>query len=626
MAKVKSVNLLALARKEKGMMSALLPAVEGNVFVSVDLCFPADTEILTPAGFIKFSDLKPDLQVWQVDPQSLEGSWVRPSRIIDRLYTGDMVNYDNRYGGFQVTAGHTMLWAGQVNHKRADKALRRHVTKAGDGAEVSADHFIHFTTSKEAAPNDITDAHIWLACALHADSWYDVKRDKYNIEVAKPRKVEKLRQLLDDAGCKYPVRPGHNLPTVKWNYLDFTSPLLQGKEFLLAGLSTLTTPQIAVFVEALQFWDGEYVARHSDRSNRFTWGQMNRAEVEKVQQFLVTHGYGAALTADANGFSKLSIRKTSVTRLKLKDSQLDGRTLKASSITATHVVDFRVGCVTVPSGFILVRQNGRAFVSGNCSGEPSCTTHFSKDPMYRYACFDGIGKAPYYGSYKEHASVLFIDDVYLMVASISPFGKNEIREAFGKTYNGLSFSEQWLKDPEVIKSGLKQIRQLNKVLTLAASYGMGPRKMTKTAFENGHTLSIQDAKKFFTAYWSLFEGLAKLARHLEGEFNRKGYLINPFGYRIVPGKDEGFKCLNFYVQSSVSGIMHVLMMKFCSVAQYARIVTVIHDELVIECPTDRVEEARIAMAQAVQSLNEDLGWSVAIRTGWAVGSNLYESK
>lgn len=43
------------------------------------------------------------------------------------------------------------------------------------------------------------------------------------------------------------------------------------------------------------------------------------------------------------------------------------------------VEDELVGCVTVPSGYILVRQNGVVFVTGNCSLEPTVFSHVSTD-------------------------------------------------------------------------------------------------------------------------------------------------------------------------------------------------------------------------------------------------------
>lgn len=272
----------------------------------------------------------------------------------------------------------------------------------------------------------------------------------------------------------------------------------------------------------------------------------------------------------------------------------------------------------------LIPDDDEVFVSVDLSaGEPTVTTHFSKDPMYRYACFDGVGKIP---SYSPN-NVLMIDDIYLMTMSVSPIGKAQMLEVYHNTYGGLTFQEQWLKDPEHIqKTVLKKERQFHKILALALSYGMGPRKMVKSAYDSGNNLDLVDAKKFFKAYWELFSGIARLGKALEAAFVRDGHLVNAFGYRLVPDKKESYKCLNYFIQSSVSGIMHVLNAKFFALAPYCKFVTVIHDELIFSVQSSRLEESRLAMTRAVESLNQDLAWSVKIRTGWAPGNNLYEAK
>lgn len=270
----------------------------------------------------------------------------------------------------------------------------------------------------------------------------------------------------------------------------------------------------------------------------------------------------------------------------------------------------------------LVPEPGHVFVSVDLSaGEPTVTSHFSKDPNYYAACFGMVGKEPYY----DEKGVLQIDDVYLMFASVSPLGKDVMRRAFEADWAGLTFAQQWVKDAEVIKAKLKKTRALHKVLALAIAYGQGPRGMVNFAYDQGYSLSLKDAKALYLAYWeTLFPGVRRLGDALKNQFKTRGYLTTPFGYRLVPESD--YLALNYFVQGSVSGVMKVLEEKFYAVAPYAKPVTVIHDELIIEIPEHKLEDAKLMMQWAVESLNADLGWSVKIRTGWAVGHNLYEAK
>lgn len=264
---------------------------------------------------------------------------------------------------------------------------------------------------------------------------------------------------------------------------------------------------------------------------------------------------------------------------------------------------------------------GQVFVSVDLSsGEPTCTAHYSKDKNYYDAAFGMVGKDPYYDG-----DVLKISDIYLTVLSVSPMGQAAMRKVFEASYDGRTFSEVWREDPDYItKKILKKERALHKTLTLGLGYSMGPKKLVRSAYDGGHDLPLKVAKAFFKAHWDLFNGVAQLGRALQSEYKARGFLVNDFGYRLVP--DADYKCLNYFIQSTVSGIMNVLSEKFFTAAPYCQFVTVIHDELIFECPADRQDEARKAMDVACDSLNDDLGWDVRVRTGWAVGADFYEAK
>lgn len=275
----------------------------------------------------------------------------------------------------------------------------------------------------------------------------------------------------------------------------------------------------------------------------------------------------------------------------------------------------------------LLPDEGHKVVSVDLvSAEPTVTCHFSRDPMYRYACFDGVGKTPHFKAFKQY-NVLMLDDIYLMTMSISPFGADKMREAFHTKYNGLTFQEQWLKDPEYIqKVVLKKERALHKIMALGLAYSMGPAKLVKQAYTNGYTINKSQATQFFNAYWTLFERVRSLGLWLEQDYKKRGYITNPFGYRLVPHHKESYKCLNYFIQSSISGMMHVICDKFFTVTPYAQMKTVIHDEIVMDIPSDKLDDARALMNKSVEHMNNELKWSVPVRTGWAVGDEWYSAK
>jgi hypothetical protein len=265
-----------------------------------------------------------------------------------------------------------------------------------------------------------------------------------------------------------------------------------------------------------------------------------------------------------------------------------------------------------PEGFVYISCD-------LASGEPTVISHFSQDKNYHAATFGMVGKAPFY-----QGNVLKIDNLYFSVASVSPTGRDRVKELFNTTWNGLTFSEQWLANSDVIKDADKPWYTFHKVLTLGLGYMMGPRKLVTTAYDAGHILPFKTAKEFHKEYWSLFGDVWKLAKLLEAKYNRDKFLINPFGYRLKP--DKPYKALNYFIQSSVSGIMHVLCAKFFAIAPWAEFVTIIHDELIMLVKIVDLERTKTAMKQAEESLNADLKWRTKIRVGWKEGRDMYEAK
>lgn len=265
---------------------------------------------------------------------------------------------------------------------------------------------------------------------------------------------------------------------------------------------------------------------------------------------------------------------------------------------------------------------GSVFVSVDLSaGEPTITTEFSKDSYYHAATFGMVGKEPYF----DASGVLLIDDIYLMGMSVSPMGKERILDAFyADKFNGLSFSEAWMKDPEIVKTALKTERAFHKILILGLGYAMGPQHMVDSAFKAGYQITLKEAKGFFKAYWQLFSDVKGLGKKLEVQLEQQGSLTNIFGYRLLP--DKPYKALNYFIQSSVSGLINVLCAKYFTICKKAQFVTVIHDEIIFEIPRDSVEECKTLFNKALTSLNEDLNWSVKVRCGWKEGNDFYEAK
>ncbi len=271
----------------------------------------------------------------------------------------------------------------------------------------------------------------------------------------------------------------------------------------------------------------------------------------------------------------------------------------------------------------ILPDEGCVFVSRDMSaGEPTIITHFTEDPYYRYFCFDGVGKKPYYDN-----GILMVDDIYLAYASVCPMFATDIRQAFDTgVFDGRSFAEAWMKDPETVKGHklIKGIRKNAKWITLAFGYGLGPKTLMKKAIEAGMKVTFGQCKAAFKAYWHLFKGIKSYSERIEKHVEQYEYFVNNFGYRFKP--QELRKSFNGFIQSSVSGLFHWEGVLIEEEAPYAKYVSTIHDEELNMIPIDKVEEFKQAQDRVVRLMNEQLKWSVDLRFGYSVGANFYEAK
>lgn len=271
-----------------------------------------------------------------------------------------------------------------------------------------------------------------------------------------------------------------------------------------------------------------------------------------------------------------------------------------------------LSCVKPPESHIFISRDLAA-------GEPTVICHYSQDHNYHDAAFGMQGKLPYYAG-----DLLKINDIYLTGMSFSPMHSGLMRELFHTKFGTISFSEQWLIDKEVILGQVKKQRKLSKIMVLGLGYSMGPKKMVKQAYDAGYTVTLPQAQEFFKNYWLWAADVKRFGDRMSKLFKQQGYLVNQFGFRLTPDKD--YKALNYMIQSSVSGLMNVLIPQILTACPHEKFVGIIHDELISYGPKSLVDTSKSGTILAQKQLNETLKWRVPMQVGFVTGNNLYEAK
>lgn len=264
-----------------------------------------------------------------------------------------------------------------------------------------------------------------------------------------------------------------------------------------------------------------------------------------------------------------------------------------------------------PSGRVLVSSDGTAM-------EPTITSALSGDKLYTYAAIDGIGKPLYF-----QGDILMIPDLYLMLTSISPVGGPILRQHIESVGGITKFSGMYLTDSDKAVKPLKNIRTLHKVMALMIGYGGMPKRIHSNLTEAGFDVTLSQCQHIFDLYWELFSDVAKFKKQCERFVKRNGYIINPMGYRCTPDVKDAF---NYMIQSSVNPIISTQESHLFKLNQSFQFVSRIHDETLFSVPIDEVDRIIPAIKEAEELTNQDLGWSVKVRFGCAIGTNFYEAK
>ena len=214
-----------------------------------------------------------------------------------------------------------------------------------------------------------------------------------------------------------------------------------------------------------------------------------------------------------------------------------------------------------------------------------------------------------------------IDDIYLMVASQLPGLKEPVLEFFSDP----AMCEKWVEDSDWCKSQklIKGPRKNAKPACLGFNYGMGPKRFVKQCYDAGIPMGLTQARAMYAAYWKLFPEIRKLTKVLELTFKKRGFFVNPFGYRLTT---EPHKAYNAVIQSSASGVVDIITYKFFELLPEAQFEALVHDEFIYQIPENMLDKARETTDKCLKSLNDDLQWDIPMRIDFTIAKNFAEIK
>ncbi len=338
------------------------------------MCYDDKTEILTrDRGFVLFSDLKETDAVAVLDPSTEEMFFEVPERIIKRPHQGRMIDVSSRFVDLSVTPEH-MMWAsedGSSYRRMPAESLERKDTKYLQRAKWTGTEFKTFSIPayeqkflgrNKGSPKVLSGTRTFPARPwIQFMAWYLSEGSCYRSKLANggrgyricikqdlnanPDKVKEISSVLDALGYRnsYSSNQFHIDSKELYEYLKPFGK--SGEKFVPDEIKQSSSSLIELFLETYIKGDG-----HVSPTGQKNIVSYSRRMIGDLQEMAIKAGWWGAEDLK---------RK----RLLLGKSR---EPLISEKYYSSREYDGTVYCVTVSTGVILVRRNGRATWCGNC--------------------------------------------------------------------------------------------------------------------------------------------------------------------------------------------------------------------------------------------------------------------
>ena len=319
-------------------------------------CVSADTEFLHPTGWKRIDEWDGE-QVAQFDPDLDAVSFTQPLRYVKEPCS-EMLHLVAARGIDQMlSADHRVLTYSVTNRKRDGRVGQPQVCTAQELFDTQ-----HKNTGRKirtafrlqgGPPADVCEGDLRLMVAVIADGYLPNQNSTCYMRLKKQRKIARIRHHLDGLG--YPYLDKACAPD-GFRMITFTAPRKE-KEFTDWWWS-LNPQQLAIVVDEARYWDGSTDAR-GNGSYSF------HSRVERSADFIQYAASAIGRTANKYRYVRKDGSVDFVVRIMPGTAFVSGKPNSPWITRVPNPEGFKY-CFQVPTGFLVLRRNGKVFLTGNC--------------------------------------------------------------------------------------------------------------------------------------------------------------------------------------------------------------------------------------------------------------------
>lgn len=349
------------------LMEKLKPQGVLVVVEAEHLCYDDKTEILTEEGWKLFKNLNKKNKVAQIEVNNNRRlTFVKPVRILSYSYKGKMIRINNLSIDLLVTPDHRMVYASEWKFYNNKKAK----WQASPAAEVYKKNIViprACTWEGESPPFVKIGARkipfflfvklfgIWVGegCTTKTGN----RRFFVVSQSPASRAFKEIRTLFDGLKIKYGAHKNGKTYQFRIEGDDFYDYFVKfgksGDKYIPGLIKNASAKHLKLFLDWYVKGDG-----HIKKNGALHLVSKSERLINDLQEICIKLGIGCTKQNNKVYF-RMETHKTK-SGLDKWYSKLRPQNFSASKY------DGKVYCVNVPSGFVLVRRNGRTAISGNC--------------------------------------------------------------------------------------------------------------------------------------------------------------------------------------------------------------------------------------------------------------------
>ena len=310
-------------------------------------CYGGLTEVLTKKGWVRFDELKEGKEIAQWHEEGTV-SFTVPIAYHKAPYEGEMVSLSNQHIDLLLTPDH-----------RCPLLTRTRRLKIVPASGYEEDRKqLHGGLYNFPGTLPLSTDSLRFLLAVQADGhWHDGGID---FAFTKERKAKLLKEILDGLAAPYGYNPNqkgrHRFRVKAGPLVEMAKEFLGNDRKLGPWVLDMSNAQALVFAEDIFFWDGCW-------KRKSMYASKHKSDADWVQIVLTLMGCRVKVRAyEPSNPNAGTSYQTDVT---YRDFSM------TTNIEKKYVPwDEKVYCVTVPTGFILVRRNGKVVVCGQSQNFP----------------------------------------------------------------------------------------------------------------------------------------------------------------------------------------------------------------------------------------------------------------